>query len=338
MATGIGGCLGKVDADRLINVLQTAGLGVGSRSDFVDAEVLQIPKGTSHLASSTDLIFDFGVAPFELGRIAVVHAFSDIFASLAEPLLATVCMGLSRANIENGNASKVLAGALYGLDECGAVAAGGHTVYSADTFVSVSAVGVDPAASELHLDPQTEYDLLLSKPLGSGIYISARRQELLDERAMEEAVRSMRTTNREAAASLAALVPDHTVGCVTDVTGFGLLTALRTQVGDGWDARVQVDNVPFLSMTKALISGDAVMSNLGEKNMFWAQGDPSCDLGDVGVADLIALSDPQTSGGLLAAVRRDIADALVASGDVQWVNIGSLQHATKRAVPTISLV
>ena len=339
MARHSGGCLGKVDADSLIALLQASGLATRSRFDFADAEVTNLPENVNSVATSTDLIYDFGADPHDFGWIAVVHALSDLYAALSTPLVVTVCLGLTVEQMNDGSGAKILAGACAGLEACGAVLGGGHTVYSGETFVAVSVVGLDSQVSKLGLRPESAYDLLLSKPLGAGIYISAKSNDVLDTDGFSELVDWMKIPNEEGANSLTKLLerdPDA-VGFVTDVTGFGLLTALHSKMRAGWQASIDVEIVPHLSQSIHLLEHHGIVSTLGERNMLWAREEGECELGSTSMTKLLVLSDPQTNGGLLAAVRRDLSDVLVAQTKSRWVRIGSVTTAAEVPSPMLRL-
>ena len=150
--------------------------------------------------------------------------------------------------------------------------------------------------------------LLLTKPLGIGVLTTAIKRGLASEETIARAVEVMSTLNRVASETM--LGPGDSVHAATDVTGFGLLGHLSEMLGDGSvGARVAADAVPVLAETWDFVRQDVVPGgtrrNLAsvEPFMDWSEA-----LDDV---QRLVLADAQTSGGLLIAVDRAAADALV---------------------------
>jgi selenide,water dikinase len=328
-----GGCLGKVDAGRLLTMLRAAGDSDITQSDFVDAAVVEVDGPTASLATSTDLIYDFGMGPDDLGTVAVVHAMSDIYACLATPAIATICMGVTPGGLEDGTSATTLSSAVQSLGSLNVALGGGHTVYSERPFVAVTAIGLGPLGPTLDLDADADYDLVISKPIGSGIYLAALREGLLSNDALNEVRDVIRVSNREAAESLAQLATVETasVGFVTDVTGFGLLQAVQPRLKAHTRATILSAEVPTLTRTTAFVSEHALVTSLGEANMLAVHDSPAFELAATDTASVLILTDPQTSGGLLAAVRQA---TILPDG---WVTIGQI-GSSKQAEPKVVVV
>ncbi len=180
-----GGCLRKVDSQTLTSLLAAAGIEASARAAFLDAENRQLPDGSTSLATTTDLVYDFGAAPRDFGWIAAAHALSDLFAVLAKPVVATICLGVTRSAVTDGTSAATLRGFLEAISAESVALGGGHTVYADANFVSVSAVGVNSITPAPAWTAGETYTLLVSKALGSGIYLSARANGLLDQSAYE---------------------------------------------------------------------------------------------------------------------------------------------------------
>ena len=335
-----GGCLGKVDTHNLLRMLGDAGLATAKESDFVDAEIVEVPPETLSIAASVDLLYDFGLDPQILGWVAAVHALSDVYASLARPLAGTVSLGVTHADLLNGSAARILSGVAGAFAASGAAFAGGHTVYSENTFASVSVVGTNPRMPRPQPAPERSYSLMLSKPLGSGIYIAAARNDLIGVAEFEEFASTMRSSNALAAASLSRvdLADVDGLGFVTDVSGFGLLGALSARVPPGWTAEVQASEVPLLSRTLSFIDDHGLVTSLGDANWLRAHGSEGVSLHNLPQSMQLAFTDPQTSGGLLAAVDDRLVSGLDEIGSSQWQCIGTLMTALEPTSPTVSVV
>ncbi len=140
-------------------------------------------------------------------------------------------------------------------------------------------------------------ELLLTKPLGSGILISAIKRDRLDTAGIEKVSILMATLNRDAAAAMKT-VSAH---ACTDITGFGLLGHLREMTSaSGVGAEVYFDQVPTLDEVWSLATGGNIpggtRDNLAllEQTLQW---DPALT-----EQQKLVLCDAQTSGGLLIAV------------------------------------
>lgn len=315
-------------------MLRSAGDADITMAEFVDATVVELGAPTSSLATTTDLIYDFGMGPEELGSIAVIHALSDLYASLVTPAVATICMGVTREGLDNGSAATVLSHALQSLTDLDVARGGGHTVYSDQPFVGVTAVGINTVGPVIRLDGEVSYDLVMSKPLGSGIYLAALRNDLLSGDALAELRQVLHVSNREAAGSLAGLAVDQpgAIGFVTDVTGFGLLQAVQPRLRPNTRATLDSSKLPVLSSGRAILRDQGVVTRLGEENMLLVHDDPAFDIEAVDMESLAILSDPQTSGGLVAAVR----DGAHLPPD--WFTIGSIQPSRRDVASKLEVI
>lgn len=321
----IGGCSSKVDSDSLLQMFGMAGVGPTSRDTFADAYTGPWRPESGMLATSVDLLYDFGIPGVDFGRVTAAHCLSDIYASLARPALATACLGMPRTAIKDGKAGATLAGLHEGLTLAGVELAGGHTVYADSAFVAVSIIGADPLSAGVASWHPGRYRLLLSKPLGSGIYLAALRNGLLTDDDQREVIDVMKGSNAQAAASLASLVvaSPGSLGFVTDVSGFGLLMALRGRLPVGATATISADQVPLLEKTRSILADHGVSTALGDRNFDWATRGFVTGFAHVPIVERLVLSDPQTSGGLLAAIR-DEATFPPPFTSTAWYEIGEV--------------
>ncbi len=148
----------------------------------------------------------------------------------------------------------------------------------------------------------------MNAPLGSGIVTTALDQGLPCDADLVEAVTTIMVTLNQGASRAMLEVGVH---AATDVTGFGLLGHLHDlALGSGVSAVVEVDQVPILPGVLQLAEAGAV-SNGTRNNLRFLQEHVSWGL-DISHSQRIALSDAQTSGGLLIAVPPDRAGALAA--------------------------
>ena len=311
--TTCGGCAAKWGASLLGDLVAAAqvpgegdgdgvaGLLVGlAPSD--DAAVVQLGDDVA-LVSTTDFFPPLVDDPGDYGAIAAANACSDVFAMGGDVVLALNVAAFPET-LPTEVIRAIFAAAAEVVHEAGGVVAGGHTIRSPEPIFGLAVQGVVRPGAQLTKGGARPGDVLvLSKPLGTGLALASG-----DDAVMAAAVRSMRTLNRDAAAALRVLQADGGgVHAVTDVTGFGLL-------GHGWEiADRSGAHLVFEAARLPLLDGVAAIAAAGvrtggdPRNRDYVVGRVTLTADDAAAA--IAF-DPQTSGGLLAAVDPSIVDDL----------------------------
>ena len=81
-----------------------------------DSAILPVPE-TGEMVQSIDVISEIISDPFQLGRIAAVHAMSDIYAANAIPVwaMAAVTLGSARVDLQQSQLAQLMAGGLVAL-------------------------------------------------------------------------------------------------------------------------------------------------------------------------------------------------------------------------------
>jgi selenide,water dikinase len=150
--------------------------------------------------------------------------------------------------------------------------------------------------------------LILTKALGTGTLFAAQMRLQAKGRWIDDAVQSMLLSNQAAAKCLL----EHGTTACTDITGFGLLGHLLEMIQASQVAvELNLEAIPVLEgALETLQMG--IVSSLHPQNLRASRQ----------ISNLSAVSDratypllfdPQTSGGLLAAISDERADACVAS-------------------------
>jgi selenide,water dikinase len=286
-----GGCGSKLGAATL-----TQALGVAHPGD--DAAVLS--TGNTRQVISTDHLRGFVADPVAMTRIAAVHALGDIWAMGATPQAALASIILPRQSPELAarQLAEIMETARNVLQAAGAEVIGGHSTMGAELTIGFTVTGLCERVPIQLGGARPGDTLILTKPIGSGVIMAAHMQARAPGEVVAAALREMMRPQADAAEILAG------AHAMTDVTGFGLAGHLRnicaaSRVG----ARVEIENMPLLHGALAL-SEAGVRSTLYPENREGFEhvpDDPRRAL----------LFDPQTGGGLLAAVPKD-ADALCA--------------------------
>ena len=276
---------------------------------FDDAAVYQLTDDVA-LVSTTDFFPPLVDDPSDFGAIAAANACSDVFAMGGRVILA-VNIAAFPEELPTDVIAAIFAAASATVLEAGGTIAGGHTIRNPEPIFGLAVQGVvDPKHIFRKSGAQVGDIAILSKPLGTGLVTAAGT-----DAQKKVAIVGMRTLNRAAAEQLRAHQDD--VHAVTDVTGYGL-------AGHGWEI-AERSGVTLVVDTSALplYPGALDIAQSGHRT----GGDPRNRLyvGDhlTATADdahIALCMDPQTSGGLLAAVPQATADLLVASGS--WTAVG----------------
>jgi selenide,water dikinase len=286
---------------------------------FDDAGVLRLSDELA-LVQSVDFFTPVVDEPFDFGRIAAANALSDIYAMGARPLSALAVCAFPVDTLPLSVLEKTLAGGLAVLREEGVLPLGGHTVKGPEFTYGLAVTGlVHPDRVLTNAGARTGDCLVLTKPLGTGVMATALKRGTLPEEAREAMVASMVATNKRAAEACEGVE----VHALTDVTGYGLLGhALEMAEASGVALEIHAASLPLLPGARAAAEAGAIPAGLNA-NRAWIEA--KVDLGGVDAATASLLCDPQTSGGLLAAVvERDAAKLMArcAERGVQATAVG----------------
>jgi len=271
-----------------------------------DACAWRLPDGTV-LVQTLDFFTPVVDDPRLFGAIAAANALSDIYAMGAEPLFALNIAAFPIATLPASVLAEILEGAREVAEEAGIPMLGGHTVE--DTEPKFGWVVTGRTTEEglwRNAGARPGNLLVLTKPLGTGIWSTAAKHATADPEGWQAACAVMRRLNRAAAEALAGAGPT----AVTDVTGFGLLGHLHELLAaSGADAELWAAAVPVLPGTSRLAAAGEVPGGT-RSNLAYAAGWTTWDEA-VPELDRLILADAQTSGGLLAAVPRRAGSSLL---------------------------
>ncbi len=262
--------------------------------------------------------------PYTFGQVAAANALSDIYAMGAKPLTA-LAIAAFPASGETDIIGAVFRGGLDKLREAGVALLGGHTVQDREIKFGYAVTGVvNPARVLSNAGARPGDVLLLTKPIGTGVIATAIKYNRAPQIAIDAAVRTMVALNRAAAETLQALPPDVVHAC-TDVTGFGLIGHAREMAdASRVTMRLEAAAVPVLDGALALVRQNR-SGGLGTNEAYFKAGltvAPTVDSDR-----LTLLFDPQTSGGLLAAIDpRSEADLMTEwrAAGITGVRIGTV--------------
>lgn len=307
-----GGCGCKLAPAVLRDILSTmpeagpfANLMVGTETSD-DAAVWRL-NNEQALVATTDFFMPVVDDPFEFGRIAATNALSDVYAMGATPILALAIVGMPVGSMPVEMIRRILEGGASVCAAAGVPVAGGHSIDSKEPIYGLVALGlVHPDRLLTNRKGQAGDVLILTKPLGVGIYSAALKQDRLNDagyRAMLASTTQLNTVGKD----VGAIAGVH---ALTDVTGFGLLGhALEMARGAGLTAEIASDP-PLLPGIEQLARAGV---RTGASGRNWDSYGEAVTL-PVGLDEWRRdiLTDPQTSGGLLIAVTPRSVDAVLA--------------------------
>jgi selenide,water dikinase len=251
--------------------------------------------GETCLVHTVDFFTPVVDDPYDYGRISAANSLSDIYAMGARPLSALSIVAFPIGKLGPDVLAEIMQGALSVTGKAGIPVIGGHSIDDAEPKFGLAVTGMvkrDNIVSNAGARPGDV--LLLTKPLGSGIYTTAIKQEKLAEEKMKAVVGVMTTLNKKASEAMVSVG----VNAATDVTGFGMIGHLREMMlASGVSAMVTAEQVPCLPDLEDLIMDGCVpggtANNLAFANNFvdWS--------GPVSEPLRYILCDAQTSGGLI---------------------------------------
>lgn len=270
-----------------------------------DAAVYKLSDDTAALLT-VDFFTPIVDDPYDFGRITAANALSDIYAMGGRPLTALNLLAFP-CSLGPDVVGEVVRGGAEVVAEAGAMVVGGHTIDDKEPKYGLSVFGtVHPDHVLLNAGAQEGDMIVVTKPLGTGLWGTALKRGLADEEMAHEAIESMATLNKYAAEALSGL---HPHAC-TDITGFGLAGHLHEMAeASGVGAHLEVECVPLLEQAYELAERD-VAPGRTKDIVAWAHEfvffDEDTELTATEQETwLKILCDPQTSGGLMIALPQD---------------------------------
>jgi selenide, water dikinase len=339
--TECGGCAAKLGADALAEALaglglpsdgNTAGAGVGliAGLDPPDDAAVHLLAPDLAVIGTLDFFPPLVDDPRTYGEIAAANALSDVFAMGGRVLFALSIAAIPE-DLPTEAFRAILEGAAGIVRQAGGILAGGHTIRDPEPKYGLAVVGIAHPDRLLRKGGALPGDrLLLTKPLGTGLLVSGRRGGRTSDADLETGIASMRALNRAASEVLV----EHGIRAATDVTGFGLLGhALEMARGSGTRFTFASERLPALAGALDLARAGVETGGAAHNRRFVA---PALSIAaGVPEEEITLAHDPQTSGGLLAAVppadQLAVADSLTRAGVSHWW-VGHVQAADRASV------
>ena len=294
-----------------------------------DAGVFRIAPDLA-LVQTVDFFTPIVDDAFQFGAIAAANALSDVYAMGGEPKTALNVACFPQNGVPFEVLTDILRGGLAKAEEAGVVVVGGHTVIDEEIKFGMAVTGlVHPDRILRNVGARPGDALVLTKALGTGIVATALKRGAGSPAEQAAAIESMAALN----AAAARVLRGFEVHACTDVTGFGLLGhGYEMAHGSGVRLALVAERLPLLPGARALAAAGHLTGGC-KRNREWLAD--KVEVAAAVPADLAEIAwDPQTSGGLLAAVPAATAprllDAFRAAG-VRAATIGAVEARSSGA-------
>ena len=273
-----------------------------------DAGVYKWPGGPA-LVQTVDFFTPIVDDPFTYGQIAAANSLSDVYAMGGDPVTALAIAGFPDNALETEDIRQIFLGGYDKLREAGVALLGGHTIRDPEVKFGYAVTGaVDPNRIWANAGARPGDRLILTKWLGTGIVGTAIKKGRAPDALVAVAVRSMTMLNRAGARVLRTFA--DAVHGATDITGFGLIGhAAEMARASGVSIAIETARLPLLPGVIAIASQNRSGGMATNREHFEA----FVRAEGVDGAVLDVCFDPQTSGGLLAAVDAARAEAMIAA-------------------------
>jgi selenide, water dikinase len=287
--------------------------------------------GDIAIAQTVDFFTPIVDDPYLFGAIAATNSISDVYAMGATPILGLAIAGFPTDKLPLDVLEAILRGGAEKAKEAGFTVAGGHTIIDDVPKYGLVVTGVVSVEKLVRNSTAREGDLLyLTKPIGTGILVSAHRAgKGLFRKApppLDETIRWMTTLNRDASQAMVAAG----ASAATDVTGYGLIGHLLEMCdGAKLGAEVYAGKVPVLEHAReTLARGFRPEGTVRNASTF-----RKCVSLSVPESEFTLMCDAQTSGGLLIAIapeRAALLESKFAESGLFYANVGRMTADTGR--------
>ncbi|MBS1651715.1 MAG: selenide, water dikinase SelD [Bacteroidetes bacterium] len=299
--TSASGCGCKIAPDKLDEILKQnkisqkefSNLIIGNSSND-DASVYDLGNNQS-LVSTVDFFTPIVNNPYHYGQISACNAISDIYAMGGKPLVANAVLGWPIESLGTDLAANVIKGAVDICNKAKIPLAGGHSINSKEPFFGLAVNGIIHNSNiKANNAIKNKNALYLTKPIGTGIYSSALKRDVLTNEQYEQLI-NLSTGLNEIGTELGT---KNYIHAMTDVTGFGLIGHLCEMIKNtGLSIILHKNKIPLLEGVKSFAEQFIFPNNTTRNYNTYSKFVEGFE-----ELDFIYYCDPQTSGGLLISV------------------------------------
>ncbi|MFN9001717.1 MAG: selenide, water dikinase SelD [Holosporales bacterium] len=294
-----------------------------------DCAVMDI-GGDEYLLMTTDFFTPVVDDPYTYGVVTAANALSDVYAMGGKPFVANVILGYPREHILPDTLREIIRGGTQTLENSECIIVGGHTIENPQPIYGFTILGkVEKSNLKKNTGAQPGDILVLTKPLGIGIYSNALKLGLLADHLQASVQPYLRKVNTQGY-PLGKLPSVH---AMTDVTGFGLVGhALEMCRDSTMGLELYHQTIPYLAEVEDLVHATISPQSGIMKNYKNYIG--SIELkGEHSTENILPLFDPQTNGGLLIAVAESELDHVLKIAGPDAVAIGKFVEREEGAYP-----
>ena len=259
------------------------------------------------IVETVDMIAAIVDDPYSFGMIAAANGISDIYAMGGKPITAMNIVGFPSESMDISVLTRILQGALAKLNEAGVMLLGGHSVRNDEVKFGVSVTGlIHPDHIVTKGGAKVGDQLILTKPIGTGILTTALKAEMLPAGVLEKLVAQMAQLNDRACQAMLE-VGAH---ACTDITGFALLGhACEMAEASGISIELDSKKIPVIPESLQFAHMGLIPEGMYAN---WEYRNAMIQAGAIDEDTMSVLYDPQTSGGLLMCVAEDKTVAMLA--------------------------
>ena len=276
------------------------------------------------LIQTLDFITPIVNDPYTFGQIAAANSISDVYTMGGKPITALNIVCFPSKTMDMSVLREILRGGLDKMEEAGVALMGGHSVTDSELKYGLSVTGtVHPDKLITNSGTRVGDDLILTKPLGTGIMSTALKNKLIDDQAIEEVIQSMTALNKKAA----ELMIQIGVHSCTDITGFGLIGHASHLIQDEEiGIEFDIDSIRFFDRVQELLKKEVYPGGLVRNRDYYSSNVEFS--AEIPLFKRNILFDPQTSGGLLISIPHsksaEMLDSLVKAGVPDATIIGKV--------------
>jgi selenide,water dikinase len=310
-----------------------------------DAGVYLLAEGLA-LVQTVDFFTPVVDDPFTFGQIAAANSLSDVYAMGGRPVSSLSIVGFP----EKGDPAileQIIRGGLDKMNEAKCTVIGGHSIRNDDIQFGYAVTGViNPHRIWRNVGAQPNDELLLTKPLGTGVISTAIKKDRASKTSIDAAIASMSQLNRAAAEALHEVeskTGNPCVHAVTDVTGFGLLGHAREMALGDPASNTATVSLEFYSQSLPLLPGalEAVREGMipgGLKNNREFLGDCAGFAAAIPEEKRALFFDPQTSGGLLMAIAPEATELLLTALRDRGIPAARIGRVLPKSSPLLAII
>lgn len=329
-----GGCAAKIDPMFLKKATRSLAKNTDPRllvgtEHFDDAGVFKISDDLA-LVQTVDFFTPIVDDPFIFGQIAAANALSDIYAMGGRPLTALNIISFPKDQPAE-LMEAILAGGESKVKEAGAIIVGGHSISDEQLSYGMAVTGeINPQKILTNCGAKPGDILVLTKPIGTGVLTTARREDRIDDKILQPAVESMLQLH----APILPLLQTYPINALTDITGFSLLGHTK-QLAEASGVSISLIHsmIPLFPEVERLID-EGVTTRANRTNWEYVK-DFVTGAEGLSKSRLQALLDPQSSGPLLISIPEKFAEEFVIesknAGFHHTTIIGSITEPNEKA-------